>query len=421
MTTSRRMVFGRFDYAAFVTFFAYAAGSVVVPVALVSLARDLGFSLESGGLAAGGALHLGRTIPMVASMLVSGFLAGRWGKRRTFGVSILFMGAGMGLCSLAPAYGVLLLALAVAGMGEGVIEGLATPFVQDLHGSEPGRYINFSHAFWPIGVLVTVLVSGALLSAGVSWRLITGAVATLAAVPAALLLLPSRAGRTYPEHPEPLHWRVVWAQATAILRIPRFWLFFCAMFVAGGGEFCLTFWCASYIQLSFKASAWAGGVGTACFAAGMIVGRTGWGYLIRQHQLRGLIVLSAVGGTLVTVPFPLLSSLWVFLVLLFLAGVATAPFWPSVQSYTADRLPQADTTMLFVLLSCAGVPGCGFFTWLMGYIGNEEGGLARAFYLVPGCYVVLALLVGCDWWRARGPLPSRLPAPAPLNPLVEES
>ena len=51
------MTFGRYDYAAFTSFFAYAAGSVVVPVALVSLARDLGFSLEQGGMTAGGALH----------------------------------------------------------------------------------------------------------------------------------------------------------------------------------------------------------------------------------------------------------------------------------------------------------------------------------------------------------------------------
>ncbi len=69
------MTFGRYDYAAFTSFFAYASGSVVVPVALVQLARGLGFSLESGGMSAGGALHLGRTVPMMAAMLLCGFLA----------------------------------------------------------------------------------------------------------------------------------------------------------------------------------------------------------------------------------------------------------------------------------------------------------------------------------------------------------
>lgn len=399
-TTSRRLSFSRFDHAAFLSFFTYASGSVVVPVALVSLARELGFDLEAGGMAAGGALNLGRTTLMVVSMLACGFLAGRWGKRRTFAHAVLLMGGGIGLCALAPSYGLLFLALAVAGVGEGVIEGLATPFVQDLHPNEPGRYINFAHAFWPIGVLTTVLATGALLAWGVSWRWIIGAVALLAVVPAVLLLVPARDGRRFPEHPEPLHWRTVWGQAVAILRLPRFWLFFAAMFVAGGGEMGLTFWSASYIQLHFAGSAWAGGAGTACFAAGMMVGRTGWGYLIRQHQLRALVVYSALAGTAVTLVFPVLTDLWLFFGLLFVAGLATAPFWPSVQSYSADRLPGTDTTMLFVLLSCAGVPGCGFLSWLMGYVGNRSG-LDHAFYLVPACFLVLAGLIGADWARAR--------------------
>lgn len=393
------MTFGRYDYAAFASFFAYAAGSVVVPVALVSLARNLGFPLEKGGMTAGGALHLGRTVPMVAAMLLCGFAAGRWGKRRTFGVSVALMGMGIALCTLAPAYGVLLIALVVAGCGEGVIEGLATPFVQDLHPDEPGRYLNFAHSFWSIGVLVTVLVSGGLLSLGVSWRVLVGAAAALGFFAAALLLSESKTQK-FPEHPEGVHWKAVGSRMLAILRTRGFWLFFAAMFVAGGGEFCLTFWCASFIQLNFLDAAWAGGVGTACFAGGMVVGRTGWGYLIRQHQLKQLIVWSALAGTVITLLFPFVRNLWVLFGLLFLAGIASAPFWPSVQSYGADRLPETDTTMLFILLSCAGVPGCGVFTWLMGYVGDRTGNLGTAFYLVPACYLTLAALIGYDWWKS---------------------
>jgi MFS family permease len=396
MKNARAMVFGRYDYASFLAFVAYAAGSVVVPVSLVSLARELDFRLERGGLAAGGALHLGRTMAMVASLLLCGFWAGRWGKRRTLGVAVLLMGLGMGLCALAPAYGFVFLALVVAGLGEGVIEGLATPFVQDLHPKEPGRYINFSHAFWSIGVLATVLLAGALLSRGVSWRLITGGVSAVALLPALLLLGPVPPEQAYPEQPEPLDRTTVWNQMRSILAIPGFWRYFAAMFVAGGGEFCITFWCASYLQLHFAASAWIGGVGTACFAAGMVLGRTCEGYWIPQQHLKALIVGSALAGTAITLCLPLAASLGLFLLLLFLAGIATAPFWPSVQSHSADRLPQVDTTMLFILLACAGVPGCGVATWLMGYLGNQSGGLGHAFYLVPACYLLLALLIGSD-------------------------
>lgn len=397
---SRRMSFGRYDYASFLIFLAYASGSVVVPVALVEMARELRFPLEAGGMTEGGLLHLGRTVSMVVAMLLCGFAAGHWGKRRTLGWSVLCMGLGVGLCALSPMYGVLLLGLLIAGLGEGVIEGIATPFVQDLHPRESGRYINFTHSFWSIGVLITVLAAGTLLSLGVSWRLITGCVALLSLIPVAMLLLPSR-GNPYPEHPEPLHWSTVLGHAREIVTLPRFWLFFAAMFLAGGGEFCLTFWCASYIQLNFTPEPWAAGAGTACFAAGMTLGRTGWGILVKQHQLRRLIVLSAIGGTLVTLPFPSLQNLWLFFFLLFLAGIATAPFWPSIQSYATDRLPGRDTTMILILLSCAGVPGCGFFTFLMGYLGNRSGDLSQTFYLIPACFAVLGGLIAYDGWRSR--------------------
>jgi len=54
--------------------------------------------------------------------------------------------------------------------------------------------------------------------------------------------------------------------------------------------------------------------------------------------------------------------------------------------------------MLFILLSCAGVPGCGFFTWLLGYIRNQSSDLSRAFYLVPVCHFVLVVLIAIDRW-----------------------
>ncbi len=392
---SRRLVFGRFDYAAFLSFFVYAAGTVVLPVTLVALADDLGFSLAQGGMTAGGALHLFRTVAIVASMLLCGFVAGRTGKRLAIGFALLLLTAGLALCATAPTYGVLLAALLLAGCGEGTIEGLATPFVHDLHPQDSGRYINFTHSFWSVGVMVTVLAVGWLLAGRGSWRLAVSAVAVLAFAAALLLLLPARPGHGYPEHPDPLHWKTVARQARAIMRMPRFWLFFAAMFLAGGGEFCLTYWSASYLQLNFGTTAFGGGAGLACFAGGMVLGRTGWGLLIHQKHLSTLVLGSALAGTVVTLLLPLQTQIAPLMLVLFLAGVCTAPFWPSIQSYCADRLPAADKTMLMIMLSCAGIPGCGFFTWLMGLIANHHG-LRPAFFMVPACYLAIAAIIALD-------------------------
>ena len=397
--TLPRLQFGRYDYAAFLTFFAYAAGSIIVPVCLVELAQDLNFSLEEGGMTEGGALHLGRTVAMVLAMLLVGFIAGRWGNRRTLGHSVLVMSIGVLLCAIAPTYGTLFLALMLAGLGEGVIEGLATPFVQDLHPTDSGRYINTTHAFWSVGVLATVLASGILLSIGVSWRILVAAAAAIGFIAAAMLLLPSKHPVPALDHHTQLHWKTVCSNARAIVSTPRFWLYYAAMFLAGGGEFCLTFWSASHIQLHFDSLPWAGGLGVALFALAMIIGRTAAGKYLPQQKLSSLIAVAAIAGTLITLFLPTASSLWSFYLLLFGAGLATAPFWPSIQSYATDRLGQLDYTMLLILLSCAGVPGCGTFTYLMGYLGNQTGSLSQAFYLVPAAYALIGLLIAYDHYK----------------------
>ncbi|MGB1129424.1 MAG: MFS transporter [Haloferula sp.] len=395
----RRLQFGRYDYAAFLTFFAYAAGSVVVPVCLVELAHTLGFSLAEGGMTEGGALHMGRTVAMVAAMLLVGFVAGRWGTRLTLGHSVLLMSVGVLLCAIAPTYGVLFLALMLAGLGEGVIEGLATPFVKDLHPEESGRYINTTHAFWSVGVLVTVLLSGILLSVGISWRLLVGAAAVLGFIAASMILFPSRHPIPALDHHTRLHWKTVYTNERAILTTRKFWIYYAAMFLAGGGEFCLTFWSASHIQLQFGGLPWTGGLGVAIFALAMIIGRSLAGSFVPQEKLGSLVAIAAVAGSAITACLPSASGLWTFYLLLFGAGLATAPFWPSIQSYATDRLDGLDHTMLLILLSCAGVPGCGAFTYLMGFLGNQTGSLSEAFYLVPAAYLVIGLLIGREHFR----------------------
>ena len=358
---SRRMQFGRFDVAACGTFVAYAACSLVVPVALVAMGKDLGFPLGSGGMAWAGSLQAARSVTIIAAMLSCGFLAGRWGLRLSIGAALCVMGAGLMVAGAAPSFVVLLLAVALAGLGEGVIEALGTPAVQQLHPDQPGRYINFTHGFWSIGVLGSVLAVGWLLSRGLNWRLLIVLGGATALLPAAIFLSPRRGVVTPLDTARPLSGLTVAAQTVDIARRGHFWLFFAAMFFAGGGEFALTFWTASFIQLEFVAQPWAGGVGTACFAAGMILGRLGWGYLLHQHHLWGLLMGSSLAGAAISLLLPWVGSLGVLFSVLFLAGIAVGPFWPSLQSYSTDRLP-VDTTMLFILLSCAGIPGCGAFT-----------------------------------------------------------
>ncbi len=53
------------------------------------------------------------------------------------------MAEGLILCG----FSMLLMVLFIAGFGEGVIEGLATPFIRHNDPKDSTRYINFTYSF----------------------------------------------------------------------------------------------------------------------------------------------------------------------------------------------------------------------------------------------------------------------------------
>ena len=345
---------------------------------------------------------MGRSGTMVGAMLVCGMLSCRYGLRRSLAVAAIFMAAGITLAAMSQWYWMLLAVLIVAGIGEGLVEGLATPFVGILHkDDEPGRYMNFSHGFWSVGIFCCIPVLGWLLGMNVSWRRLCLVVAAVTLIPAFMLFFPGR------KHIECLEGNGRFDAAGAvkkaldIIKCRQFWVFFAAMFVAGGGEFGATFWCASLLRLDYNASPWIGGLAAAVFSAGMMIGRTGSGLLISQKNLPRLIMITALAGAVLSCFFTVIGSIAGVMILLFFVGLASAPFWPSVQSYSVDRLSHLDSTTLYILLSCAGVPGCGVLSVVMGKAGDLWG-LRTAFLAVPVCYLLLAGLIAFDYYGCKG-------------------
>ena len=403
MSDRVKLEFNRYDYAAFITFFAYASSSVIVPVALIQIASSLGFPLAEGGMGAGGALQLSRTISMTTLMVVSGFISAKLGLRKSLGLAAFVMGFGCLCVSLSNSYWLMFAALLCAGCGEGYIEAMATPFVQKLHKENTGQYMNFAHSFWSIGVTGTTIGAGFMLMCGVPWRPVVFCACLLAVVAGLFLLWPEKKGHEFPEEHEAVSFATVVKQTKDIWATPKFWLFFLLMFIAGGAEFCMTFWIASFMQLTMKTGAFLGGLATAVFSLGMVTGRMGWGVYVPQKRLGQSLIVACAIGMLLSCSIPFLQpdmaigrigTLILMFVLDYLIGITIAPLWPTIQPYSVDRLPKhLDETMVFVWLSCAGVPGCGIFSWLMGVLGDVFHSLSMPFFLLPASQLLLTLVL----------------------------
>ncbi len=370
------------DYAAIAGFLVYSAITVATPIALVKMAEDLNFTFAEGGR-----LELVRSMALLVMMLLSAFAAAHWGKAHVLGVSTLILGCGMFLYALAPGYGFILVAMSIMGLSSGMLEALINPLVQDLHPADSGRYLNVTNGFWSVGVLATMLLCGEALSRGVSWRWIMAAIGVLCLVTGCLFLFLDRTPRRHSRG----QLLKTFSHLGEVLRTRRFYLFAAAMVMGGGAEGAYTFWSASYIQSHFETLPRQGGFGGAAFAGGMIVGRFVFGHMVSQKHLKRLILLSAVAAALVGLAVPWVQGLWQLYVVLGMAGLSVACFWPSIQSYSVDCIG-LDSTMIFILLSCAGIPGFGIIIWALGILA-ESFGFQTALYCIPVLFVAVFLLI----------------------------
>ena len=399
----KKLHFGRYDYAAFLAFIAYAAGSVIFPVVIPDLAEALNFPLKSGGMGAAGALHAVRCGAMVVSMACAGFMAARFGLRFSIIPGLVLMSGAVGFTVLVPSYRFLLLIMLFAGAGEGMLEALATPFVQELHrDEEPGRYVNFAHGFWSAGVALATVGAGILLNSDFHWQSALLIVALCGAPVIILLLLPSPAEQLKLNAAGNKSGKEVLSSAGKILKCGRFWLFFAAIFFAGGGEWCLTFWIPTFVRMVHQASVFVSGVAMALFAFGMVLGRMLSGLWVPQKHLPGLLIGSGIFSCLIGILIPFAPGVVSVCILVTLAGIGVGPFWPTIQSVCVDKL-QLDSTLIYIILSCAGIPGCGVFSWLQGMVGDIACiGLRNSFFLMPLSVLIMTviLLFACRKQRA---------------------
>lgn len=395
-----KLHFGRYDYASFAAFTMYSVCSLAIPLMIVSMGKDLHFPLDKGGMGYGGFLHIVRSIFMLTALLICGFIAARLGKRLLTGSSLVLFGVGMLGCAFTTQYWMLLPCLILAGIGEGTCEGILTPVVQDLHPEAPERYVNISHSFWSVGIFVAVLLAGGLIALGVSWRQVMGVIGLLTILASLLFLWKENPNKKYPEAKEIIDYAGLWERSKKIFKQRRFWVCSAAMFFGAGAEFGLTFWSAAFIELTFNTSVFVAGLGTGCIAAGMFIGRATFGYIAKPHNLRYILMSACLSTIPLTLVLAFLSPglmppvllFAVLFITLFLCGIGIAPYWPTTQVYGVHNLPSCDATLLYIYYSALGVPGCGFFTYLMGFAGDKFG-LRGTILVVPICLLIFAGII----------------------------
>ena len=331
---------------AFGVFGLWAGGSAVL---LADLVRSVG--LSPGPL--GAALFAGAAASMV-SMWSLGWTADRFGRRAYLVAVTCVFGLGISGLTLAGSFVALVAAFVVLYASTGLYDVGINAVAVDLERLSGRRLMSFLHALYAVGAVFGSLGAGALLSAGVGFRLVYLAlVAPLAAVAVgvAAARFPDPGGARGGESAPGAAGE---ASAAGGLDLYRNVPLLLVAAVAGLGfvsEGVMETWSGIYLRDTLGLGALLGGSGVAVFFAAMALGRfaTGWAVtrLGNRRVLQGAGVLAAGGMALALVTTLPALVIGGFL----LVGLAVSGMAPLAQSSAGGMFPERAGAAVSVVIT----------------------------------------------------------------------
>ncbi len=332
----------------------------VAGVAWPSVRETFGLHQSNFGL-----IFLALGVGYCASGFFGGTLTQWLGLGNLLWLSSAFVAVAMFADGLAPAWGVMIAAAVIWGLGSGGIDAGLNAYASK-HFSP--RHVNWLHACYSLGATIGPLMMTAVLVTGGSWRtgyLLVGTALSLMA----LVFLITRDQWNDPV-PDNAPAAVPLALRTA-LGEPLVWLQAAIFFLYVGLEFTVGQWSFTILtearhvsseQAGLLAGGYYGSIGVGRVLAGFIAPRLGLDSL-----LRGALLTAVLGtGLFALDPTPMLGSLG-----LILTGLGLAPVFPCLMSNTPLRLGTDLSTHAVGFQVSAGMVGAALMPGAAGLLAER--------------------------------------------------
>jgi fucose permease len=254
----------------------------------------------------------------------------------------------------------------IFSVGCGLLEVLLSPLINALPSENKSSAMAFLHAFYPIGKVAVIVVTGvALYVLGVQawpWILVAWSVIPLLNTAAFFMV-------DLPPLADPAR-----RQTLRSLMVGRpIYLLLLAMVLAGASEVTVAQWTSAYVETALGFSkVTADLVGFCLFGVGMIIGRLWFGWKGEHGNLTKVMSISAVLSGATCLAMALLPSPVLALLATGFSGFFVSMLWPGTISLSAARFPLAGAS-LFALLAAAGDSGAAVMPWLVGVIADSVG------------------------------------------------
>ncbi len=359
----------------FAAFMGMGLAAASLGPALPTLAAQTSVTLQHISL-----LFTARSLGYLVGSLLSGRLYDRFPGHPLMATALLGMAGSMILAPFLPNLAVLLVVMAVLGVGESMLDVGGNTLLLWLYGRAVAPYMNGLHFFFGVGTFVApvIIAQAALWGGGLRWAY--GILALLMAPTAWWLVrLPSptlRLDTTGAAAP---------ANVRLVLLIALFLLFYVALELGFGG------WIFTYAVTSGVASETSAAYLTSAYWGAFTLGRLGTIPLTTRVGPDALLLGSLLAGLLslaLLLPGQAISP-WIGTIGL---GLSLAAVFPVTLIWAERRMAMSSqvTCWFFVSVSVGGM----LFPWLVGQFVTIWGPAAILYTLVGALIASLAVLIG---------------------------
>lgn len=369
---------GRLIPAAILAIFVYGMIAALAGTIVPELSRK--FNLDPVQI---GNIFLAQAIGMIIASLSAGPLVDNKGKKTGLLLSLTLIVVALFLLPNSTGPGFLMGTMALLGVGGGILVTAGNALVSDISPDKRAATLNFLNLFFGLGGFATPFIGG---------NLLQGNTIMLAYLIAGLALATLLFQATTPM-PAPTGERgFKAAEAGALLGRPALWLLSLFMFLYVTSEVGVWNWLAKHLIAQGIPEQTALNILSVGFALGLLVGRVAVAPITFKVSAITVTLAAAVLMAVTTYGMLQTKDPTTAGILVFLAGVAMAPVFPTTLAMVGDAFPRATATAMGIVIT-AGWIGLAVSSPVIGAIsGPDPSGIAKGLMVLPVAAVAMVVV-----------------------------
>src|ERR1700734_1019772 len=327
-----------------------------------------------------GTIAFAQAFGLILASLAVGPLLDNEGKKLGLILGLVFICVALFLLPRSKGFGSIVFLLFLLGVGGGIVVTGANALVSDVSETHRATALNLVNLFFGLGGLATPFLAANLFAR--NWVRLCYTVATLTLITLAVQAAtkmpgPNGAGG------------FVLADAAPVLGRPILFLLGLFLFLYVSCEVGMWNWLPRHLIAQGIPESRALNILSLGFALGLLIGRVGVSPILIHVPAVTVTLAASVAMAVTTFLMLRTSNATMAAVLVFIAGVAMAPVFPTTLAMVGNAFPRMSGTAIGFVITC-GWAGLAVSSRLIGAIaGDDPVRLKRGLLLIPGAAVLM--------------------------------